>query len=63
MTTSWLTGSPATTDPPACDVIEAEARRRMACLTKPRGFDGQRTRDAELATLDTLLDRWLELTH
>lgn len=59
----WLTGTPPATDDDLDprDVIEAETRRRMACITKAQGWDTQCERDDELACIDVLLDRWNEL--
>lgn len=47
-----------TTDTTSPDAIEARVRRRMAAVTKARGFDTQRERNAELARIDALLDAW-----
>ncbi len=44
--------------------IEAQARMLMATgLTEDRGFDTGRTRADDIAAIDCLLDRWLELTQ
>lgn len=40
------------------DVLEAEIRRRMAKLTPARGFDTAKTRAAEIASIDALLDEY-----
>lgn len=43
------------------DEVEAETRRRMAALTRARGWDSERRRAAELAEIDRLLDQWADL--
>ena len=48
---------------PLLEVVEAECRRRMATVTKARGFDTQRQRDRELYVIDQLLDEYNEARH
>ncbi len=61
---TWMTDTPPALDGDdftPLDVIEAEVRRRMATVTKARGFDSQRERDDEIGSIDALLDRWNDL--
>lgn len=42
----------------ARDHLEADIRKRMACVTKARGWDTARRRAEEMAEIDDLLDSW-----
>lgn len=58
-----LRTEPAHEAPQRGDVLEAEVRRRMARLTPVRGFDTARKREAEMASIDALLDEWNRTTR
>lgn len=44
------------------EALEAECRTAMACVTPARGWDTRRKRDDDIAFIDTLLDRYNEVT-